>query len=88
MQWMLFALLVLIWCTCHLSRCVTQALKDFQRIHIKAGASEIVNFSVDVGSELKVLGRDYRWVVEPGEIKVFIGGSSASAQLFGSFDIV
>lgn len=72
---------------CHLSYLITQALKDFQRINIKAGTSQVVNFSVDVGSELKVLGRDYRWVVEPGEIKVFIGGSSAGAQFFGSFDI-
>ena len=65
-----------------------QALKDFQRVSIKAGASEVVKFSVNVDSELKVLGRDYRWVVEPGEFKVFIGGSSAGAQYFGSCEVV
>eukprot|EP01052_Picozoa_sp_SAG31_P074819 SAG31_NODE_33970_length_338_cov_0.828452_2_plen_81_part_01 len=71
----------------HTAFCMLQALKDFQRTAIRAGTSEIVKFSVEVGNGLKILGRDYRWVVEPGEIKVFIGGSSASAQDFGSFDI-
>lgn len=71
----------------HTVFCVSQALKDFQRTAIRAGTSEVVKFSVEVGNELKVLGRDYRWVVEPGEIKVYVGGSSASAQYFGSFDI-
>ena len=51
----------------------------WRRVFIKAGGSEVVKFSVDVASELKLLGRDFNWVVEPGAFKVMVGGSSADA---------
>ena len=33
----------------------------------QAGASVVVKFSVDVASELKLLGRDFKWIVEAGD---------------------
>ena len=66
-----------------------KALKDFQRVFIKAGASTVVKFSVDVASELKILGRDFQWAVEPGDFRVYIGGSSAgTGKPMGTFTVV
>ena len=49
------------------------------RVFINAGGAEVVKFSVDVASELKLLGRDFNWVVEPGVFKVMVGGAAADA---------
>ena len=63
------------------------ALKGFERVMVKAGSSEVVKFSVDVASELKLLGRDFKWVVETGDWDVSIGGSSDGAQKVGTFNV-
>ena len=62
-------------------RCAKLTVRVYggRRVFIKAGGSEVVKFSVDVASELKLLGRDFNWVVEPGVFKVMVGGSSADA---------
>ena len=56
-----------------------KALKDFRRVSLKAGASATVEFSVDVASELKILGRDFKWEAPEGVFKVMIGGSQAAS---------
>ena len=43
--------------------------------------------SVDVASELKLLDRSFKWVVEEGEWNVSIGGSSVGAKKMGSFNV-
>jgi beta-glucosidase len=63
------------------------ALKGFERAMIKAGSSEVVTFTVDVASELKLLGRDFKWVVESGDWDVSIGGSSDGAVKMGTFAV-
>ncbi len=52
------------------------------------GASAVVSFSVDVARELKILDRNFKWVVEPGDFKVLVGGSSEGASEVGTFTVV
>ncbi len=55
-------------------------LKGFKRIHIKAGESQTVAF--DLGPEdLRLLDREWKWVVEPGEFKIMVGASSEDIRL-------
>ena len=60
-------------------------LKGFQKISLEPGSSETLRF-VLTGKELGVYDRDYKWVVEPGEFRVLVGGSSAGG-LTGSFEV-
>lgn len=69
-----------------------KALKGYERVHIKAGEIATVNFVIDVAEELQLVGRDYKWIVEPGLFDVMVGGSSASVDggqlpLSGSFSV-
>src|SRR5262245_24129414 len=50
-------------------------LKGFQRIALKAGEKKTVGFKL-TSSELGFYNRENRFVVEPGEFKVFVGNSS------------
>jgi beta-glucosidase len=55
-------------------------LKGFQRIHLKAGESKLVSF--DITSEmLSMPDIHLNRVVEPGEFKLMIGGSSTDIRL-------
>lgn len=60
-------------------------LKGFQKITLQPGEKRTVSFAVPV-RELGFTGRDMRYVVEPGDFKVWIGPDSASG-LEGSFTI-
>ena len=64
------------------------ALKAFQRVRVARGATVTVRLEIDVAAQLKVLGRDMRFVVEPGVFNVFVGGSSANLALNSSFAVV
>jgi beta-glucosidase len=59
-------------------------LKGFQRIALKAGESKRVDFTV-TRADLQFWSEG-RWVVEPGDFKVWIGPSSASG-LEGKFEL-
>ncbi|WP_315815316.1 fibronectin type III-like domain-contianing protein [Paraflavitalea speifideaquila] len=50
-------------------------LKGFQRIHLEAGQSKEVEFSL-TPALLQMLNKDMQWVVEPGEFRIMIGASS------------
>ncbi|MBS1920634.1 MAG: beta-glucosidase BglX [Bacteroidetes bacterium] len=50
-------------------------LKGFQKIFLKKGESKNVNFTLDVNT-LKFYNSDLKYVAEPGNFKIFIGGSS------------
>jgi beta-glucosidase len=60
-------------------------LKGFQKITLQPGEKRTVSFAVPV-SELGFTGLDMRYVVEPGEFKVWLGPDSASG-LEGSFTV-
>ena len=54
-------------------------LKGFQKISLKAGEAATINFKITV-DELKFFNADLKYVAEPGEFKVFIGGNSADVK--------
>lgn len=61
-------------------------LKGFAKIHLSPGETETVRFELGF-KELKMLDKDMNWVVEPGEFKVMIGGSSEDINLEGNITI-
>ena len=54
-------------------------LKGFQKIELKAGESKKVSFSISV-NDLKFYNYDLKYVAEPGDFKVFIGGNSRDVK--------
>jgi beta-glucosidase len=62
-----------------------KALKGFTHIHLRAGESRIVTFTV-TKSELAVWGASAEWKIEPGEFRFGVGGSSA-VELSGKFTL-
>jgi beta-glucosidase len=48
-------------------------LRGFQKIFLEAGEKRNVNFQLPV-RDLSFVNRDNRWILEPGEFKVSIGG--------------
>jgi beta-glucosidase len=61
-------------------------LKGFVRIALAAGESTTVTFETPVG-QLGFHDRDLAYVVEPGEIEVFVGTSSADLVPAGAVTI-
>src|SRR5690242_14681038 len=59
-------------------------LAGFRRINLAAGQSRRVRFSVQL-SQLALLDRQMRWVVEPGAMAVLIGSTSKDIRLQGTF---
>jgi beta-glucosidase len=54
-------------------------LKGFRRVTLAAGASATVSFVIG-REELALLDRSLRWTVEPGEVELFVGSSSADIR--------
>ena len=54
-------------------------LKGFQKIKLKAGESKPVSFTVSV-NDLKFYNSDLKFVSEPGDFKLFIGGNSRDVK--------
>jgi len=54
-------------------------LKGFQKIELKAGESKTVNFTIST-NDLKFYNSDLKFVAEPGDFKVFIGGNSRDVK--------
>ena len=63
-----------------------QQLKGFARLALKRGEQARVSFTLPVNL-LAFFDQAMRWVVEPGEISVQLGSSSADIRLQGSFSI-
>ena len=57
-------------------------LEGFHRLHLDAGESAEVRFVLGP-DELHMLNRERRWVVEPGDFRVMVGGSSRDIRLRG-----
>lgn len=62
-------------------------LKHFQRIHLKAGERATLTFTL-TPKDLSLLGRDLKWIVEPGTFKVMVGPSSRNIALTADFIVV
>lgn len=54
-------------------------LKGFQKIELKAGESKTVSFDISV-NDLKFYNYDLKYVAEPGDFKIFIGGNSRDVK--------
>lgn len=57
-------------------------LKGFQKLVLKAGESKTVEFKI-TANDLKFYNSDLKYVVEPGDFKVFIGGNSRDVKESG-----
>jgi len=56
-----------------------KALKDFARIHLAPGEKKTVEFTLPA-SKLAIWTADMRYAVEPGDVEVMVGRSSAETQ--------
>lgn len=54
-------------------------LKGFQKISLKAGESKEVTFTISV-NDLKFYNSELKYVAEPGDFKIFIGGNSRDVK--------
>jgi beta-glucosidase len=61
-------------------------LKGFERVHLQAGETKTVSFTIP-REELKLYNRDMKFVLEPGEFSIMIGGSSSDIKQQESFYI-
>jgi beta-glucosidase len=55
-------------------------LKAFQRVQLLPGEKKAVKLLLDFDS-FKLLNRDFKWIVEPGDFMVMIGSSSEDIRL-------
>ena len=61
-------------------------LKGFQKVELKAGESRKITFSISV-NDLKFYNSDLKFVAEPGDFKIFIGGNSRDIKE-GQFKLI
>jgi beta-glucosidase len=61
-------------------------LKGFTRLTLAAGESKEVSFTLGP-QELRMLGADMKWIVEPGVFRVMIGSSSKDIRLRGELTV-
>src|SRR5947199_6050208 len=62
-----------------------RALAGFRRVSLKPGEARTVEFSL-TAKELGLYNKDMKFVVEPGKLRVFVGGSSVGG-LEGEFEV-
>ena len=61
-------------------------LKAFQRVHLAAGASKQIQFTLNA-NQLKILNEHMQWVTEPGDFRIMIGASSKDIRLRGILQV-
>jgi beta-glucosidase len=61
-------------------------LAGFQRVRLAPGESKRVAITLAT-SQLRMLDRDMRWVVEPGAVRIMVGSSSKDIRLRGALTI-
>jgi beta-glucosidase len=62
-------------------------LRGFHRVCLAPGEHQVVTFHLDA-EQFAYTGPDYRRIVEPGTIRLFVGTSSADLPLEGSVELV
>ena len=62
-------------------------LKGFKRLFLDPGETRRVTFSLDL-AQLAFHDREMNRVVEPGEVALWVGGSSEDLRLEASFAVV
>lgn len=62
-------------------------LRGFARLHLNAGAKQIVLFHLSP-ADLAVFAGNYQWIVEPGTFDVSVGASSEDVRQKGQFRVV
>lgn len=62
-------------------------LRDFQKVFLKAGASQKITFTIDK-EKLAFYNAKLEWTPEPGAFEVQLGASSADIRLKDSFELV
>lgn len=55
-----------------------RSLKGFSRIHLKPQETKTVSFSVPQ-DQLAVWNAEGKWVIEPGDVTLWVGGSSEAS---------
>ena len=67
----------------------SKVLRGFERVAIPAGETKTVTFELNPLRDLKVMGPDHKWIVEPGEFEVMIAESSSdeAVKQKGSFTL-
>ncbi len=61
-------------------------LKSFQRVHLRAGESRELSFTI-TPAMLELLDKELKRVVEPGEFRILVGGSSTDIRLQGTLTV-
>jgi len=61
-------------------------LRGFEKVFLKSGETKRVSFTL-TADDLKILGRDMKWTVEPGDFEVLIGASSEDIRLKSRFTV-
>ena len=66
-----------------------KVLRGFERVAISAGETKTVTFELDPWRDLKVMGPEYKWIVEAGDFDVMVAESSSdeAVKQSGSFTI-
>jgi beta-glucosidase len=62
-------------------------LKAFRKVALAPGQSEIVNFTLR-SADLQFVGRNNKWMVEPGTFDVWIAPSAESDGVRGAFELL
>lgn len=61
-------------------------LRGFERVELKPGESRKVEFTL-LPKDLQILGKDMKWVVEPGDFEILVGSSSQDIRLKGQITL-
>ena len=64
----------------------TKVLRKFKRVSLEAGESTEIIFELGF-DDFKLLNRDWKWVVEPGEFEIMVGASSADIRLTETIEV-
>jgi len=63
------------------------ALKGFQKIYLQPGETKEVIFTI-APEQLKMLDKDMKWVVEPGDFRIMIGASCKDIRLMDNITVI
>ncbi len=61
-------------------------LKDFAKVKLNPGESKVITFEL-TPAKLSFYKEKVGWIIEPGDFKVMIGGSSNGIKLEGGFEV-